>query len=365
MARKLHSSIYFADDKDIGDLLYDARQKINHARLMEIAFSRGILIGSSTKREDMIEYLARLPYNWQQFVALSQLTDSPDKQDRYSSDKVSLRLSRTEAEELLKKLAEDRSSGMDEVWQVTTEGAVTKAFVKYSEIDRGRNRLSQKVHRECEIEIHTLPDEDSTIRYQSQDRCNKIVDELKGEIRRLRPGSAISSVDLSSVISTEVINKFFLSVMQGLDGCVLVDVRSVRGRRFDTSDKDTEEEVDEEGAPDMTKAIREIALQGRLVQRSAEYSAFFTNDFHINSVVWISSLPDKSQVEFDAGFTNRNRTGFAYSARRQWKIGKRGTLLKGSTRIEPSEKRQLLQRIETAARSAFDALLSELGTASP
>jgi hypothetical protein len=62
MSKKVLHALYFADDKDIYDLLAAARQRLTPQKLVDIARTRGLLLSPSDDRDALVAYSAPLEH---------------------------------------------------------------------------------------------------------------------------------------------------------------------------------------------------------------------------------------------------------------------------------------------------------------
>jgi len=83
MAKHSHIAKYYADDKDILDLM--SAGKMTKSKLHEFARSRGIFVSPDDSERDLILYLHTLACSREQLADLLGVIDSPDRAEKLTS----------------------------------------------------------------------------------------------------------------------------------------------------------------------------------------------------------------------------------------------------------------------------------------
>ena len=83
MPRYDHPSKYFADDKDIADLL-DV-PKFSKRKLLQLALDRGILLSHELPPETLRDQLSRIPFSWLQLQSLLDTIKTPDAEEKVTT----------------------------------------------------------------------------------------------------------------------------------------------------------------------------------------------------------------------------------------------------------------------------------------
>lgn len=77
MPRFSHPSKYYADDKDIADLLDSP--KFTKEKLLRLGQERGILLSPELPKETLRDHLSHLPFSWPQLQQLLNAIETPGK----------------------------------------------------------------------------------------------------------------------------------------------------------------------------------------------------------------------------------------------------------------------------------------------
>lgn len=345
MPRLAHDSLYYADDKDIYDLLSSAKQRVTPLKLLELARTRGIILSPDENRDAVAEWIARMPFAWPQVVSLLEMTTSADRADKLTS----LRMDSATADEWSEAVSTvkgARAEQRGEVWSVSRNGDSLTVSVQYSELDPGRTRLAQKRERDFVVEVETTPAGGVRVRHQSQDRAAEIVkavcDELMKGKERLEP----KRIELYGIRDPVKRTQFFLNLIAGIDGYTLEDVKSVKGSRLsptlevdvpsEEAGTDSDGQHEDRTERDLEAHVRRVALYGDGILHAAEYQTLFKDDFFVSSIAWTSmeSRSGTQRVEFEAAFNDaEDARGFVYGVRGIWPRTQNGELRKNKVSV--------------------------------
>jgi len=374
MSRRTLQSNYFADDKDVFDLLAAARQKLTVQKLVDFARRRGLILSTADERDRLIAQIAVLPLGWQDLNALVAATDTADRAERvasrtltggFSTDDVS------DAVDVLRQEREDRG----ETYKVERYKDTLRVTVGYSELDTSKTRLVQKTLREFSLEFEIGNAGEALVRHQDQPRAQEVLGSLV-DLLATKPEESIeqTKIELFGIRDPARRTAFFLRLIKGVDGFTFEDVKAVRASRFhdtsadslppeaadELSDQEPDDDPDREEVPtdeaQFIARVKEIALRGEGLLGTPQYEQLAEHGFFVRSIVWTSSEKKAlgPRVEFEAGFDDAERgTGFTYMIRGIYSRRVDGEFKKSKATPELAERTRLLRLLETAARDAL------------
>ena len=115
MSKKVHYPVYFAEDKDVFDLLESSKRTFDNNRLIQIARKRGIVLSASTSCDNLVQYLSRLTWGWSQIQELVALTESHDRPEKVANETVTTNINPAKMQEAALAVKKERSEKSDEV----------------------------------------------------------------------------------------------------------------------------------------------------------------------------------------------------------------------------------------------------------
>ncbi|MGD0838563.1 MAG: hypothetical protein ABSB49_18155 [Polyangia bacterium] len=85
MNRVQHVPLFYADDKDVFDILMSKSRRFDTRSLLALARRRGIYLSADEDREWIAGYLSRLIWSWPELQHLLELAVSPDRREKTTS----------------------------------------------------------------------------------------------------------------------------------------------------------------------------------------------------------------------------------------------------------------------------------------
>src|ERR1035437_3483338 len=86
MAKPAHIARYYADDKDVFDLL--SLGNVNLPKLHSFLRQRGIVVAPSLDKEEIARYFQRSPLSWPQLESLLSLIERVEREDKFTTCKI-------------------------------------------------------------------------------------------------------------------------------------------------------------------------------------------------------------------------------------------------------------------------------------
>ena len=367
MSKRYFNCLYYADDKDIYDLMNSSGRKLSVARLIHIARQRGLYLSSKTAREDLVNYLVQQSFNWNQLSEILAETESPDRKEKMASRQLVTDVDLAALVAATNGVKDIRATSQDEVYSFEqSKDGKLQVRVQYSELDPSRNRLFQR--RQKEIAIEALPIAGGfKLRYNSNEKSNAIVSDIISAISADKSKNVTErTITLNGISDPTVRTQFFIDLMRNLKGFSLHDVLSLKNHRTNevvVEDGEKEDEDDDDvGLVDTKEAdavgiVKAIALSGKQVLAAPEYEFFKKEGFFIAHAVWhsVEDGSDGKCFEFEAEFANAERASdFRYSVKGYYERNEEGGFRKGRTPCREDEVSPLAQVLEESAMVAME-----------
>ena len=374
MSKRLLNSLYYADDRDIYDLLMSSVRHYSIESIIKIARDKGIFLSREESRENLAKTLSSFPYGWNEATRLLKETESPDRREMVTSSTHITDSDLSHVKEVAETIGRERGLIQDEIYNVTAHpsGNSLRVQVSYTDPDFSKNRILQRREKQIYLEIQRK-DGDLHIRREANHRSNEIFKEI---LQKLKFPGKIKDQDLHDVISLESCldpskrTNFFLGLMYKMEEFSLHDIVyldvDIINKQMAEDDEDEEgagADRDDEHLKEMTKEAKDLigivskaSLHGTNLLVSNEYKQMKDRGFFISHCVWKSShdVADGKLVEFHAQFADSaNGKDFKFSIRGIYNRFKNGDFQK--TKCMPSDEQLsfYLDVLEEAAKEAF------------
>ena len=212
MSKKVLHALYFADDKDIYDLLAAARQRLTPQKLVDIARTRGVLLSPSDDRDALVEELALMPFGWLELQKLIEATETAERAEKTTNRTLagSFDLDRIRAD--TEKVRDSRAA-RGETFTIERTQKSLRVRVTYSDVDPTSTRLLQRTRRDFTLEFEP-GDTTTLVRHQDQPRAGEV-------IKAITEALAVATetrIELSGVRDHRLRTDFFMRIIRGVDG---------------------------------------------------------------------------------------------------------------------------------------------------
>ncbi|CAM3329759.1 hypothetical protein G4177_10900 [Corallococcus sp. ZKHCc1 1396] len=368
MANGIYSSFFYADDKDLYDLLSPAHQKVSSPRLLEIARIRGIWLSSEDSREDLVRQVSLLSHDLHQLNQVLDLAESTERIEKSSTATITSASARQDilaAAEIVKAKCAD----VGEACEIRATGNNTVILkVRYPDFDPTKTRLRQRRDREVEIEIENRAGE-LCVRYTGNEKAKQILEELKDALPNNTPTpTSIREISLSGIKDPATRTQFFIDLFNSLDDWRLVDVSNVKIERIpprernEAASEETSDTRFSSAEKTMAGVVKRISLRGEGLIYSEEYRRLCDAGFFISRAVWQldEKKPDGRRVEFEAGFNQPDEaTDFRYTVRSLHERKKDGEFKSTRSILLDIDRKDLLRKLEASANTVFTKITSK------
>lgn len=361
-----HPSRYFADDKDIYDLLASNPKRMGVTALRKFLVRRGLFVSANSTRTELVELVSTLNLGFRDLQDLLAMVESSSpRAPRTTTEFVNVGLDDFQAAATAIKSARAVRRSEEHKITVTADGAL-RILVHYSTLEASRTRLRQKVEHEALIEVERVSPETVRVRFPDGEFAQQLVE----DILLAATSSAAITRDAIHLVGGTAHDKshFFETLMTRTAGFVLVSVSRVRFRLgVDVSDAQLDGESDElPGEPEEGSDVRvlRIQLDGQGVFQTGEFHSLKAKGFFIVGAVWrareanATSLDVELEAQFEVGEVCPPLTYKLRGVFRRDEEERR-------TRARPTsdERNRVLRAVENAAFNAkeeFDAAVNAL-----
>lgn len=370
MSKISRISRYFADDKDILDLV--SQGSVSPSRLAEVLRRRGVIVSPKAEKQTIAAYFQRLQFSWPQLVELLEILDRPERDDRFTNFRIDGDPTQLTVDNVIAaadKLKSERGSRYNEIYKISkiNDKSLTIS-VEYSEPDFSKTRLRQNQDRTISFTIDTTP-AGLQVRHSSGIRGAEVMEHLQRFLAEDdKPLPQKREIALSG-LSSEKRSRFFVELARGITGYTLIDQNGLRVDRPESLADEDEEDDRQDGdtADDADAAlqglVKRAVLQGNSLLSSAEYQGYAQRGYSMSKLDWIAEGADSKQgwVEFMAEFQNGPEgTGFKYGILGKWDRKEDGERAKTRRAVTQIEKESLLRLIEDGAYKALDSVSEEV-----
>jgi len=368
MAKPSHVSRYYADDKDVFDLL--SQSTITPAKLRGFLRSRGIVLSPKLTKEQICRYFQTSQLSWTQLEGLLELIERPDREDKFATCRIeSKEVTVTEAAKAANKVKELRAGPRNEVYQIKNAGKdVVEVTVKYSEPNLNKTRCLQNDDKSLVVRLERDGDH-FKVRYHENNRALEIVDLLEQQlVPAAQEKSVRQEITVSGLNSTQR-SKFFVEMARGIVGYELKDEKGLQVDRPLDSEVDEDEDENEKPAPKKRRLrkqeadeqfqglVKRALLHGTSLLMSSEYQNYSKNGYSLSKLIWTvePTNGDGAIIEFGAEFRDGERgTGFRYGVLGKFDKYENGTFAKTRRSVKGPERDGLLDLLESSAYGALE-----------
>ncbi|MCR6627906.1 MAG: hypothetical protein NVV67_17110 [Pseudoxanthomonas sp.] len=327
-------STYFADDKDVLDLLEMAKRKLPSSLLRLFLLQRGILASTDLDRSELQRKIAMWTLDLEELNWLMERCATEERAEKFTSSHVAGSFTREQIAAAIDKVKENRSSKHNETHVPHTSGTESVAVaITYTELDPGKTRLRQKRKKEGALTVHLTPN-GLSVRHESNQRMDAVARAVLDELAKQGKTVVPKQIELTHLPSPEDRTQFFLNLIDAIPGFKLVDVNKVTvhrpGAKQESEDEDsegTEDDQEEKAEEELAKSrVRGAILKGEALITSKEFQ-MLRGEFYLCGLEWTAQQngEDGVLVMFEAGFEDaKNCRGFSYRAKGVYERRKRG-----------------------------------------
>ncbi|MFN3074692.1 hypothetical protein ACK1JC_13920 [Acinetobacter sp. TY2] len=364
-------------DREIVDMLESQRQRVSNAKMLAYLRQRGIICSNSDSRETLVEYIASLSIDWHLIEDILSLAQSTENQQKVTAQTIKIS-DKGALDKTLKELAEIYNH------KGFVINETQNSFdIDYSNeiIEKNNTRLIQRKSKDEKINIKVSGDEVTilnTVGEGTEPVMQRLIHELEKNTK-----STIETriIDFSSIYDSEIINDFFLNLIDLDDKYIRDDVIRIKFNNFNSNkvkeidfEDDLEilneltidENIDNDDQISILKPkpqnnlgdIRSALLSGSSLLTSDFFKKFADQGYFISLIRW--KVREKNQpfrtYEFSASFDQSDlRKSFIFEANKYYKYDKStGSAQKTHQKWKGNEKNQMELKLHKIALSLYD-----------
>jgi hypothetical protein len=366
VAKRTTIALYYAEDKDVYDLLSSSKKSLSVSALQKVARDRGVFLSGQESRDEIVNYLARQDYSWPQIARLVELTETLDRPEKTAGSDIR---SKARKEDLVQAAAQAKAAilelSRDDDIRITATPSGIRVAVTYSEPNYSKTRLHQRRIRDLAVSVEKVQG-GFRVRHEANAKADAIVEQLVAALNAIAPAQR-RTIALSGIQNPHLRTTFFIQMMKGVAGFTLDTVTSMRVARVPPEpppDTDEDDDDDDDSSQSMKPEeaavvayVKNAALNGMDLLESDEYVALATKGFFLSRCVWQGSeKKGKRRVaQFEAMFAKADQaTGFKYQVRGVYERNQAGDLQ--LTKVSGKNHPDLGQALEDAAHAALDSV---------
>ena len=367
MGKYIQLSRCYFDDKDMSDILSNG---IFHTRfLLQFARSRGVFISNKEPHENIIRYLSRLGYSWQELLNIADKLNSEDREERQSARRIEGVKDVDEIEKVLNQVKEDRGPRLKEVYSIKKRGEIFEVEVTHVDIDTSKQKAFQRRKITSKLEFEKVG-ERIDVRHHQNDKCKEIANQVIEMLQKLTTTELKSiAIELTGVRDPVKRTAFFLSLTQNIKDFRHIDVIDLKvANRFPDlapkpngeSNGEEEKEAEEtQEEAEIKSLVRQAALSGQGLLTSELYKKLRETGYYLSNVVWSAkeTKGEERLVEFVSGFGKPiEAVDFFYDVKKIYPRDDEADQNKTQGELFSAERPRLRRLLEAAAYESLSEL---------
>ena len=348
-------SLYYATDKNIYSALN--QHKIDMPTVLKLFEYRNTVASKKTPREDLAQYFARLPHDYNDHKTIAGKLGVVPRRERITSmdlaeaDSAKLGLAIDELKKELEKTGD--------VVHVAKSGENITVSIRYTTIDYNKSEFTQVQKLDGVIEL-VKSGHGYVVRSTQNEYINKAREGVLNKLDKLSDTPvARVAISLFDIPRNTLRSKFFDELMKTLPGFSRQDVTDVYvyKPKPETDSTDDSEVTDEEG----DSHVERVLLRGSGISRSPLLDDL-RSSYHIVKVGWTAKelLGAGNVYDIEAVFSNpKDCVGFSFLLSGIYPLDEKGIVTKKRRPPLLSEIEKLSLAIEKRSRELVASLKLE------
>lgn len=354
--------LYFADDKDVLDLLESSKRRLTAEVLREFLLRRGILVSPETSKDDLFKRISMWTLDWEEVRWLMDKTAPADRSERFASTVIPGAFKSADVRAALDSLQRGNALGQLESFvPAQTHAGTVSVAVTYTELDPAKTRLRQKRLRDGSITLD-ISDAGVTVRHEANDKMAGVAEEVLKALAELKGGEVKPRrIELSHLPSSESRTKFFLTLLESIHGLKTQDVSRVSVQRAKPLETEEGKQEADDELEIMQSQVRGAMLRGGSLITSPEFQ-MLKKDFFLCGLEWTSQEAGEKgrMIRFEAGFDDTEHCrGFRYKVKgviERKKTGDGHEFVQTARACTEVENSKFVELLESACHLALDTV---------
>ncbi|MBY4839935.1 hypothetical protein [Pantoea sp. DY-5] len=355
--KKFGHSIYYMNDQNIRDGLL--AQKIKPIHLTRLLKGRGILVSPLASKEELIQILKFIRFDYHEYVYLSALLANLDKKESKSSIDIDKKVTLTDISSTFNAI-----KGILDEKQITAEVNIIgkkKVLIDYEyvEFDHSKPPMRQKSFKKGIVECD-ITDDGALLSYPANKVGSIIKEQLISQLSK-KLDTELKPIEFDfEKNSIEKRNEFLTKIINSIPNYEVYDVVTVAVKTNDKDEITEDDSVDEA----FTGEVRNAILRGRQILTSKIYSGLNAKNYYIYKITWkvrenVKAFgPDKSDCyTVEVEFNDKDKAkGLKYSVKSVQRYSAREKLNVTSENPMKSEQEMLGKLIYQTALSVYSTI---------
>lgn len=369
--KKYGHSIYYMNDQNIRDGLL--AQKIKPLHMIDILKERNIIVSPLSTKEELINMLKFIRFDYYDYIYLSALLANQDKKESKSSIDINKKVTTSQIVQTFDAIKS--SLAEKQITAEVTKLGQRKVVINYSyiEFDHSKPPMRQKTSRKAIIECD-ISDTGAMLNYPANkvgaiiknELIKQLSEKLETELKPIEFDFEYSSISKR--------NEFFLSVINSIESYDVYDVVTVAVKKIEekkdpktpsfSNDVFSADGTNDSVGEAFTGEVRNAILRGRQILTSKIFSGLNIDNYYIYKITWKirKHVPkigsDKSNcytVEIE--FSDKNKAkGLQYCVRAVQKYSSRDVLNVTTENPLKSDQEMLGKLIYQTALKVYSSL---------
>jgi len=346
------------NDQNIRDGLL--AQKVKAIHLIKLLKDRGILVSPLASKEDLMNILKFIRFDYYEYIYLSALLASLDKKESKSSIDINKKVTLSDISSTFNSI-----KGNLEDNQITAEVKVIgkrKVLIDYEyvEFDHSKPPMRQKSFKKGIVECDIT--ENGALLSNPAKKVGSIIKEHLISQLSKKLDTEIKPIEFDfEKASIEKRNKFLIGIVNSIPNYEVYDVVTVAVKTNDKDEISDADSVDEA----FTGEVRNAILRGRQILTSKIYSGLNDKNYYIYKITWKIRETDKvfgseksDCYAVEVEFNDKDKAkGLKYSVKSVQRYSAREKLNVTTENPNKSEQELLGKLIYRTALSVYSTIL--------
>jgi hypothetical protein len=340
---------FYATDKDIHDLL----TRFSAERLIKVSMERGMILSHQTEKFTVINYLSRQMYSHPQLDYLVSQMDKEEKHEKTTPAKLDADLEIDQVAKVFETIRDARKDPDEQMIISHRPSGELEVKVKYTDFDFSQATLRQRTSEEITFVVKKSGNV-LDFNFKNNSKAAEIFADVRENIKGGNQPTITESVSLAGINDPAQRTQFFLSLMNGMEGFRLREVKDIKAERFKGLNRGGEE-AESAAKEQVETLVRKMALAGDSVWTSPEFLTMTENGFFVYSAKWrgTETEGENRTIEFEAGFSSGECLDFNLRVLGVYNRNSDGNLEIKLSPLSPPQREALRWKMQ---QSAFDAL---------
>ncbi|WP_305818470.1 hypothetical protein [Photobacterium leiognathi] len=349
--------LYSVTDKALFDALNTS--KINNSELRDLFLSRGVIISTETKREELARDFSKYNHDYYDHQRIASAMGVVQRKEKTTTSDYATKVDKESLETSLNVLKKNITEEKDLCIWYEDENGNFVVDITYETPDYTKSDFKQIVKKEAKITIEKT-DTGYTVRYPDNPKVKGYEKTIRESVELIAEeageGFDVTRINMTAVEDPEARTSFFQKLLYKMKDFEPIDVTDV----YVFHPKPTDDEKDRSGESGIH--ISRASLKGEGVLHSGELQEFYSRGFYISKIRWKfeEKLVGSDIYVIEAMFGEPETfEDFSYITRGKFKYKAKGAYNKNPSKLNKEEELRISRLIEDTARKIVDEIVAE------